>query len=505
MPPHGIVRNLERHEIQDLDREVARMDVVETEDIQDRMYALCRQAEADKDERLLDVYRFLARVFSLSVEGLARIDQSTNPLWILPSDLNDAEIQLLQQVSAEISDPEFSARVSDFLWIRTRDRIHGEKAVDGYSASAFRLRQLENWTECIARYERAANVAASLGKKNARYVEVIAAVEQWLKELDGSGPLLVSEGLMQILLDHRMGDRDSYSQLAGKFAHAAESRQEFLLSERFWNLQARWYGALRDKNGEREARIAAAETVVKDAELRLKEESPSFLVVAQLFQRAIGMLQKAGNSKERIAELMIRLRDYQLASNSELRRIEASVNVNDLAEAAREAVRGKPLVEAIYELARRVIVPRKDRVRELVKGHAKRFPLSHRMGEQSDLSARAEINVARQEIIDEHDLREEDLWLIVRRSQFVPPSREGLFVQGLTAGFRGDFPVALHLLIPQIEPAIRWNLNMRNVPTTKINRYGHQEEKDLNELLLLSECEAVLGEDLRFTMQAIAG
>lgn len=41
----------------------------------------------------------------------------------------------------------------------------------------------------------------------------------------------------------------------------------------------------------------------------------------------------------------------------------------------------------------------------------------------------------------------------------IQEDRRSLFVQGLLAGFRWDFPTALHLLIPQVENGLRKMLN----------------------------------------------
>ena len=39
----------------------------------------------------------------------------------------------------------------------------------------------------------------------------------------------------------------------------------------------------------------------------------------------------------------------------------------------------------------------------------------------------------------------------------VPPGREMLFGKGLVFGYEGDFPSALHLLVPQLENMVRYH------------------------------------------------
>jgi hypothetical protein len=62
---------------------------------------------------------------------------------------------------------------------------------------------------------------------------------------------------------------------------------------------------------------------------------------------------------------------------------------------------------------------------------------------------------------------------------------------------------AAHILVNQLESAIRHVLGMNGVITSKLSPEGLQENLNLNELLWLPEMEAVFGEDLRFDLQGL--
>lgn len=383
-------------------------------------------------------------------------------------------------------------------------------------------------------------VAAALGKKNERYRRTIAIVEEYLAQLDGTDPLFLSERLMTILLDQKEGDRSRYAELASKCAEAAEGRGNFYLALHYWDLAIRWCIALADSAREKTARISAAESVVKDAESRVSGDAPSFLVAAGLLQNAIAMLQKAGAPKERIEAVEMKLRECGALGVQELKPIGSKFDATEIIAAARAAVTGKSLQEVIHAIANMIILPNRNGVRREVLDRAKKYPFSHLFPEvrvnaaglttagrgpvsgdethdsrnvlalmyqdvvQSlSIEAQAKIAPAWREVQNEHSVREGDMAILVRQSWFVPPTRESFFAKGLAAGFNGDLITAIHILALQIEPAIRWNLQRRRVATLKLNREGHYEERDLNQLLAMPQSKELLGENLHFALTAI--
>lgn len=534
------VRALTAPEVEAVETAATSVETLETEFMDGRIFDLSLKAAAAGDPRLADTYRFLAGILRPRVEALSGIDTATNQFWVTPASLTDEEVTVLGELAAAVTDPELRARFSDYLWIRTRDRLHGESAVDNYLASALRLRHPEKWLGCAGRYDRAVTVAASLGKKNARYTRSIETIEEYLAQLDATDPLFLSERLMSILLDQKEGDRARYAALAEKCALAAEQRSNFYLALHYWNLKVRWHVALNDAEGERQARIAAAESVVKDGETRIAGEQPSFVAAADFVQRGLAMLQKAGAPQDRMDELAGRLKEYQAKSLGELKPLSSKFDATEMVNEARSAVAGKTLSDAIAAFVELPHLSKRGDVRKDVLKRAKTFVFSHLFGEthlnsegaaiagrgsvsgdeteETDnvlalmyqdvvqgfsLQAQTTIEPAWRQIQDEHDVREQDMSVIVHQSWFVPPSREPIFARGLAAGFNGDLMSAIHLLVPQIEPTIRWQLQRRGVNTMRLNRDGYHEERDLNQLLALPEAREFLSDRVHFALTAI--
>ena len=70
--------------------------------------------------------------------------------------LNDAELELLQQLAPNIADPEMRARVADVIWVRKRDAQCAQLAIDAYLESARSLepetasgRRSANTRDCV--------------------------------------------------------------------------------------------------------------------------------------------------------------------------------------------------------------------------------------------------------------------------------------------------------------------------------------------------------------------
>jgi len=534
------IRPLSREEIDALEKAATSVETLETEYMDSRVFDLSLKAKDAGDDRLADTYRLLAGVLRPRVELMGDIDSSTNQFHVTPSSLAEDERALLASLVEHVTDPELRARFADYLWIAKRDRKYGEIAVDDYLASALRLRDPEKWPGCVGRYERAAKLAASLGKKNERFTRTIGIIEEYLTELDGTDPLFLTERLITILLDLRQGDPSRYAQLAQKCALAAEARGNFELALEYWTVLLRCYTTLGDAKGERRARIAAAESVIKNGESRTSGAQASFVAAADFLHRGLGMLTKAGGPQDRIDEIAARVKEYQRQGLSELKQHGGTFDASEFIAAARSAVAGKPLADALAAFAALPRLPNRAAVRKEVMRRAKTFIFTHLFGEVKlnaegapiagrgtvtgdetedtdnvlalmyddvvssfNIEAQTTIQPAWRQIQEEHDIREQDMLIVAQQSWFVPPSREPYFAKGMAAGFNRDLITAIHVLVPQIEGAIRWHLKRRGVNTIRQNRDGYDEERDLNQLLALPETKKLLSESLHFALTAL--
>ena len=105
-------------------------------------------------------------------------------------------------------------------------------------------------------------------------------------------------------------------------------------------------------------------------------------------------------------------------------------------------------------------------------------------------------------LLSEHLVCADDLSMIVGQSGVVPADRNFVVTKGLKAGFDGDFIVALHLLVPQLENLVRVHLQNAGAKTITTDSEGLQMESGLSSLVKFPEMLHAFGPDLTFELRA---
>jgi len=227
----------------------------------------------------------------------------------------------------------------------------------------------------------------------------------------------------------------------------------------------------------------------------------------------------------------------------ELKRTTVSVDTAEMTTAARDHVSGKQFLDALMSLGLGMHPIRKSKLRDQTLSLAKQFPFQalvptvvmdssgRPIGRRGGLlgllsgdpaqdetalekemfknavfehSVRAGgvIEPARDVISSEHPCLDRDLMPIVSENPFVPPDRIHLFIRGLSAGLHGDFVAATHILVPQVENALRYVLAMNRVSVTRLVE-GIEDVLPLDSLLALPETVAIFGDDAIFELRAV--
>lgn len=512
-----------------------------------RFFDKASEADTAGDKKAHAIFSLLGAVTSLMLKRDTR-EEPFGPMAIfndsrsaIVDDFDDTELDVLKALTPEINDPELRARVADILWLRKRDFRMVGIAVDAYLESANILEHPEQWPACMDRIQRAINLAASLGKNRQHFDKVIAHVEAMLDKYAGEDPLFLSAKLMGLLQIYRQGDPIKYAALAAKAASLAEDAHDWHRARTYWQVEARWHVLAKDAVSERAAKQREAETYVFEAEDVLRQMPPNFSIASVHLQQAIETYRRLGNAQERIQELHKNLIDYQKQSVNEMHTFSAEMDLTKFAEYAQELVKGKSIYEALLALAQSSPSPNTSKVRERVQRLGKEFPMQYLLSavllneegkvvarrpsmlssdpEDIEAATRAEmfkqamleqqfhvfglVEPARQQINLEHNYSAEDLLPLVTNNPFVPMGREMLYARGLYAGLIGDFPVAAHLLIPQIEHSLRYVLQHQGVLTSSLDPQGIQDERNLNTTLYLPETVELFGEDLVFDLQGL--
>jgi hypothetical protein len=463
------------------------------------------------------------------------------------ANLSSENLSIFADLALEAVDAEMRARLADILWIRKHStRLPMARlAVDSYLESATVLEDPVNWVECVLRIERAVQLAAFLDKKvkGPYYSKAISHVENVLAKYNGDDPLFLSIELIEVLQEQKAGDFEQYAELAHKIAMQAETKHNWHKARHCLLVQSKWYSLAAKPQEAQATKIECAETYVKEAQERLNGPDPRYNLASKDIRSAIKALRSWRGKAERIKELEKLLIDYQAKSRSELKRRTVSIDVNDLSERARDQVKGKTLREAIMALALIGLSPTVSALRKKTEDAVQQFPLQHllaveltnEMGKtignraslpsadpvtvetaiRAEMFSRARqhhsghafitVEPARMQISTEHLIRMEDLLPFVTNNPFVPQGREPIYARGLHAGFTGDFLVAAHLLLPQVENSIRYLLYQQGQVVSNLTSHNIQNELDLNTAYekFREEITTVLGEDIAFDLEGL--
>ncbi len=460
---------------------------------------------------------------------------------LAPRDRIDAltgeQLDSLVPLLATDTDAELRARVGDVLWLRRHDRKAAEAAVTAYLESAVRLEDPTNWCGCFWRIQRALRLAASLGKRNAPFTAVVAHIELLLDRLGGKDPLYLSAKLMELLLEHRLGDAQKYGKLAMAIGADANAAHDGLRAETLYNIAARWFDLAKDAPAARAARIASVEALVSLADVTANAGGNG--VAAMHMQKAIEALRRVGNQAARVEELLKTMREYQQRSVRDFREYSASVDLTEEVKQAIAAVRGKPTVtDALIALATLTRSPSVAGLKQVVMDSARESPMRYlfatsvvdaKTGRTTGLRQPAPglsekealeplmfdharmlqhltaclLEPARRAICEEHHVRDEDLSQIVRHSPFLPPGHDVRFARGLAAGLRGDFMLATALLVPQLENSLRFVVEQNGGRGFGLDSEGIQDGHQLDHLLGLELVKQIFGEDVVFDLRGL--
>ncbi len=500
------------------------------------------------DRKAESVFAFLQAItfMMLSLDDFGEPFTATHVLHNFRShnlgDLGDRELDLLEQIADDIADDEMIARLSDLIWILKKDYKKAEEAIETYLKSASALEHPREWVECFVRIKRALVIGSQLGRNGQPHKRVIHHIESVLERMKGEDPLWLSANLIELLLHENEGDPTKYGPLTEKAAllHEANGRHE--IAQKLWTMNANWHRRTRDEEGARKAQIALAESFAKQAHHRLATDK-KHLSAASFLEKAIQVYREVGGCADRVKELHQLLLRYQSKIKDELQQVSIPYDVSNIARDAEQKVAGMNFNDAVLQLATITQSPEVKGLAEQVKEYANKFPMTHLLSsslldakgrvidrkpgllthdpEEQSMALRAEmfteamlhqqisvsgrIEPARKQIIRDHRVTVQSFYPVVFYNPLIPQNRELLYARGLFAGLTGDFALATHFLVPQIENTIRHVLTESGRITSKLDHRGLQEEYALNTVFEnhARELNEIFGEDLVFDLRGI--
>jgi Domain of unknown function (DUF4209) len=506
--------------------------------------------EQKGDEFGTQVFGFLAQVASLAQDFdtrekpfACRINMGGRRSVDL-YDFDEADGLLMAALVPYANDPQLRARLADVSSAIKFNHNITREAVKAYLEAARALADPEHWVQFIAYVERAAALAASLGRNQQPIKDVIAEVEGFINRFGTSDFGFSTSKLMDVLLEHRANpERFILTCLAiADRAEKSDRTNKWLVARDYWKLSAKLQSIGKDEEGAKNSRIRAAETHVGEADEWLAREKPIHSSAAHHLKCAIVALTEAGAPQDRIDDVHQRMIAEQKLGVSEMGTFSVPIDLRDSVEAARQAVSGNDLQTAILKMAFGFPLTDFEELKKSVRENAGKFPFlalstvemvdqdgrtTGRRGSLWDpqspgyeqavfqeafheassrrwpMTVQGFINVCAEQIQLEHKPSFRELAYLIQDNPVVPPGHELSFLRGLRAGFSGDMMATCYFLIPQFEAIIRYALASRGIKTTKIDNSLVQDVRLLGALLQLPETTEIFGTDLVLTMKGL--
>jgi hypothetical protein len=493
------------------------------------------------------VYALLAALCGIHLDPAAR-----GNVWIpgisigfrrsmIPSDIGGPQSDILEAQLALIQSPALRARLADIVWSNNLRKGSAAKSaiesycdcIDGLISGHLIPRQdmeVLGLADAQRLAQRALQISSATSKRNTmpqRLKDTVSSLYDENLKRQLAAPFA---RVAQLSVDYHVHDiKRVADDLEGIVAESPSVYPEALRIALDYASILR--GKLGDTDGQERCQLAAIRQL-----LRMRDEcaqagaKASWVMDALLRLRAL----KSEEAQALEAELEIELRLLQKAALREMgsfpisldvpeerERILAHFSEIDLASALRDyaSLPVSPAVsqlkaEALEEAGRsgissifgiqyvdqegRTVV----RTPSLGSGEPSEEWFAHAIGRSENLRRALvvtnSIEPVRQLINSKVAIEERHLDPIVWQSPVVPKTQASLYAIGFTHFFQGNFPSAAHVLIPQLEPSLRYLLKTHGVDPTKRRDDATEEDRSLDSIIInhRTALEGILGADL---------
>lgn len=459
----------------------------------------------------------------------------------LPEDLSEGQVSFLSVLVGVTDDFFIKARLAELLWLveKPKNKKRALLAIDSYLKLPLSPR---SWVLVRGLWTRAIVLSTSL-----REVGKVDFIRDKLLGVLLSGEDLDScflVGVARVLREGRLYaertvDVAERLELIASRAIDRGSKRDALEEA------AEWFGLGKFPDRKASCMARVSDIYAEEAEECLGEDGGAVvardrLEIAIKKCRDIPRKQRGGlDIDNKIARLIGRQREIGDSVIEEMQEVCISSDVTEFVEKVKRSVSAKDALSALLLFVIGNEFPGVNKIRDqaisVMKDHPLRWmssgscfstdgrlvarhpPVSsydkddkaverasvEQFGLYVDFHAQAFIYPALLVIRNEHWLTVDDFEYLACKSSIVPSGREKMWAIGLHAGYEGDFVVALHVLVPQIEHMVRVHLKEAGVSTSTLGPDGIETENGLSTLVQCPEAVKVFGEDILFELKYI--
>jgi len=455
---------------------------------------------------------------------------------MLPEDLSEDKLLLIEELSQTFQNPEFSARVYDILWIRKKHHQYARKAFNAYLELIRGKKGTTVWPTLRNWLKRATQIALDLGDKAPERTTIKTRLNELFedsKAIYKSAELRYwPDAILDIIYEYKLSD--NWEELGNKAKEIAESfNDQYDEARAYYENAAKFYRRAGNSDKERNSKLIIAQLWEKEAQAH----TDSFLK-ADRFEHAIEAYRNVGGESEKVEQMIRELKEAKQQMVSQMKPISVPVQTSGLIKVAEDALAGKKGIDALqafvsifppqsYERAKKKSEeslqehPLQSLIRHSVvtsEGNtAANLPGMHDNNGQDRINAEIirSYNLGQgligsttlKKAVDLITTNDPDWEKVIRDfisdSEFISEDRVGLYEKAIIAGFKGDMVTFIHMVIPQIENSIRLIFYKNGLKTTKALPSGVQRERDLDDLLGDPNAETIFGKDLLWEMRSL--
>lgn len=467
--------------------------------------------------------------------------QSSQGRAAIPNDINRLSLEVLSQFCPTIKLPELQARIADTLWVR---KIGGIRfpllAVRAYYASSIAIMTSQgDWVSALERLERALRLCCFFRKNVDFRVEfdqltayLLAEYERTKEQADSPYPLR----LLQLAIECKVSEPPFIAQELLYLTKNYLAQQLFSFAVDACKTAIPIANSCCNRDIQFEFWRLLADTHLTESKFQ-----DGGIISAACMQNAIEALANIpGTRAERLA-LYEEMRDYQIESRHQMAIFQSPPqDISEIVHQAKSRVVGRDLFDMVFRLA--MLVSRPTGIEKLeaqakeqkAKSIAWMFGATHidhegmtvaripaglgiddadgeviwpimmnRMRIDHELAVAGQIIPAMDEITMNYPISEAFFRDVFINHPFIPFGHEEFFIKGMVCGFNGDFMMACHVLIPQIENSLRYVAKIKGEEPSQLHGDGSQERNGLKGLLDNPLIIEAFGVDIIGNLQAL--
>ncbi|ACU04001.1 DUF4209 domain-containing protein [Pedobacter heparinus] len=218
------------------------------------------------------------------------------------------------------------------------------------------------------------------------------------------------------------------------------------------------------------------------------------------------------NMKEEAADMLLKVRDHSTKVPAEMKRVGAEITIpNEKLKEYLDGMTSGSLEESLYRLLI-TYIPVTETATKQLQDKSRKAPISYLFTQQlvdnkgrvittipplaedfeshllreisNDMVIQAiTLNILIDNLIDKYGLNSSDILLMLKECPVIYGNRIKIIEKGLDAYFAGDFLVAVHLIVPQIEEAIRNVVELAGGNVLKESRSGGFHVRTFDDIL----------------------